>query len=251
MRGIEAAEMETKNRTNSGVGNASHALRKKQGHIATIPEAFRLGEILVATNVITREELEDVLTRQKFSQSKKLGELLQEAGYAQSHQVDLGLEIQKKLLAAALATAISLSPVSASHCTELQAAHSCSAKINVTANVIAVASVKILRQMSQVVVATADVARGYVDVRSASLIEVKNNSRDGFLLIFQFLGDAFKEVCVYGLGNEVQISLGGGWILQQHTNGILKVELSYRLVLEGNFLPGTYAWPLLISVQPM
>ncbi len=243
--------MAMRNETNVAVDDRAHTCQEDQGRLISIPEAFRLGEILVATNIITRNQLEDVITRQKLSPDKKMGELLHEAGYVQPHQIDHGLRIQQKLLAAALAAAISLSPVSASHCAELQAAHSCSARINVTANVLARASLKILRQMSQVVVTTSDVARGYVDVRSASLIEVKNNSRDGFLLIFQFLGDAFKDVYVYGLGNEVQISLGGGWILQQHTNGILKVELSYRLVLEGNFLPGTYAWPLLISVQPM
>ncbi len=247
----EATEMAMRNETNVAVADRASTGQEDQGQLINIPEAFKIGEILVTMNVITREQLKDALLMQKLSQNKRLGELLHKAGYAQPHQIDHGLRIQQKLLAAALAAAISLSPVSASQGSGFQGAHSCSAKINVTANVIAVASVKILRQMSQVIVTSADVARGYVEVKSASLIEVKNNSPRGFLLIFQLLDDAFKEVCVYGLENEVQISLGGGWIAQQYKKVTVPIELSFRFMLGENALPGTYAWPLFISAQPL
>lgn len=105
--------------------------------------------------------------------------------------------------------------------------------------------------MRELIVTNADIARGYVEIKAASRIEIRNNSQSGFLIAFEGLGMPFKEVYVQGLGNEVQVSSGTGWIPQPFTRGGVTVELSYRFVLAEGAEPGTYAWPLAIFAQPL
>ncbi|WP_160295262.1 CAP domain-containing protein [Geobacter sp. OR-1] len=68
---------------------------------------LRLGELLVATGHITREQLEDALRRQELS-NKKLGEVLVEAGYILPSRVKHGIRLQKMLVKAVLAAILSL-----------------------------------------------------------------------------------------------------------------------------------------------
>ena len=66
------------------------------------PGPLRLGELLVTTGSITRDQLDKALEKQ-FHTRKKLGEVLIEEGYAQPRHVKHGLRLQEMLLAAALA----------------------------------------------------------------------------------------------------------------------------------------------------
>lgn len=68
---------------------------------------LRLGELLVATGHITREQLQDALRRQTLSH-RKLGEELVEAGYIRPSCIKYGIRLQKMLINAALAAIISL-----------------------------------------------------------------------------------------------------------------------------------------------
>ncbi len=68
---------------------------------------LRLGELLVATGHITREQLEDALHRQALS-NKKLGEVLVDAGYILPGCVRHGIRLQKMLVKAVLAAILSL-----------------------------------------------------------------------------------------------------------------------------------------------
>ncbi len=72
---------------------------------------LRLGEILVATNQITRSQLDNALVQQKISKIK-IGEILVKSGYINLHQLSHGLKLQSKLLTAALVTVLSLAPIS-------------------------------------------------------------------------------------------------------------------------------------------
>jgi hypothetical protein len=71
---------------------------------------LRLGEILVRNRMISREKIEEALRRQRLSR-KQIGEVLIEAGYLKPEQLARGLRLQQKLLTAALAAALSLSPL--------------------------------------------------------------------------------------------------------------------------------------------
>jgi predicted CXXCH cytochrome family protein len=68
---------------------------------------LRLGELLVATGHITREQLEDALHKQ--TQSKKnLGSVLIEEGYARASSIEYGARLQKMLLKSVLGAILAL-----------------------------------------------------------------------------------------------------------------------------------------------
>jgi hypothetical protein len=210
---------------------------------------LRLGEIMVATNQISRKQLNDSLARQRISQ-KKLGEILIEAGYIQPHQLSYGLRLQNKLLTAALVALLSLAPLSNVQSAEPILQDSTRTALAKEAQTLT--AMKVVYQTSELVITQADILRGYIDIPIAAHIEIQNNNLSGYLVVFGGLSEPFKEVLVKGLGKEVQVSSDGGWIAQPY-NGRdpLMVELSYRFILSENVQPGTYAWPLTISVSPI
>jgi hypothetical protein len=220
---------------------------------APASEIFRLGDILLAANHISHEQLEVALSKQKLSK-KKLGELLIEGGYVQPHQVEHGLKLQKELLAAALIASLSLSSAHSVHASGTEVARSANCEIRVTATVKAYAILKIKYQDPKIIITPGDIERGYVNVHNASCLEIRNNNRAGYLLVFEGQNESvsfFKEVYIQGLGKDVQIDSIGGLILQPYISGTITLQLSYRFILSHNANPGTYAWPLMMSAQPL
>lgn len=68
---------------------------------------LRLGELLVATGHITREQLNNALSQQTLT-NKKLGDVLVESGYIRPHRIKKGIRLQKMLMSAVLAAILSL-----------------------------------------------------------------------------------------------------------------------------------------------
>ena len=241
-------------RRNHITGNelrAALAFQENQGRERTSPSPFRLGEILVATGQITREQLDRALERQKQTR-KKIGELLVESGDIGPHQVAYGLQVQKKLVIAALVAAMSMANVASAKAASPaeSGARSGSAQIQVSAKVASRTTLKMLRQPSDIMITEKDIARGYVDALSASLIEVRNNNPRGYLLVFEGLNGPFRKTLVRGMEREVQIGPGAGLVPMPHARGPVTMELSYRFFLSENARPGTYSWPLTLSSQP-
>lgn len=212
------------------------------------PSCLSLGELLVSAGYITYEHLNDALKSQRDS-GKKLGEVLIEAGHAQPKHIEHGLRIQERLVAAALIAALSLAPVAEASASQ-SSRQAMSTQIQVTARVLARASLHVLRQQTELVVTDADIKRGYLDVNAGSLIEIKNNSRSGVNVTFETRGLPFKEALVSGFGREVAIGPNGGIVTHQLT-GTNVVAFSYRFVFDEYSQAGTYAWPLSISVSPV
>ncbi len=214
---------------------------------------LRLGEILVAAGYITRAQLEESLEAQSGT-DKCIGEVLVEAGYVKPHHVEHALKIQRKLVIAALAASLALSSVGsiAPGYAAQTGAQVRGAKVFVSAVIKARAELKLLHQNQELLITNADAMRGWVEVKAATLLEVRNNSRSGYVVSFNGLNGPFREVIVTGLQNEVQISMDNGWAAQQYTGTKPETrELSYRFVLSGDVRPGTYAWPISISVHPL
>ena len=149
-----------------------------------------LGELLISAGYITQDHLNDALERQRGS-DKKLGEVLVEAGYAKQHQIDHGLRIQEKLVAAALIAALSLAPLA--EAAAQSSTQALSTQIQVTATVLARASIHVLRQPTEIIVTDADIKRGFLDVSAGSLVEIRNNSRAGVNMTFESQGLPFKS----------------------------------------------------------
>ncbi len=226
------------------------AFQKRLG-VASAPK-FRLGEILVATGQISREQLDRALARQRETQ-KKIGEILVEAGDLHPHQVELGLKIQTKIATAALLAVLAMAGSAGAQEASRPAA-AASAKINVTASIQARVTLSVIRRMKELVITDSDVALGYVDVPAASLFEVRNNDPKGYLLVFEILDgppSLLENIQVRGLGSEVQLGAGGGWVPQPFTRGVQSIELSYRFLLQKDARPGSYAWPVSLSALPI
>jgi hypothetical protein len=88
------------------------AFQRYQVGAPKYPSPLRLGELLVSTGHITREQLDDALSKQSGS-GKKIGEVLIEEGYAKPHHVRRCLRMQQMLLTSALAVVLSLGPIAA------------------------------------------------------------------------------------------------------------------------------------------
>lgn len=205
---------------------------------------IRLGEILVSSGQLSRQQLDDALACQQVSR-KKLGEVLIEAGYAQAEQISRALSLQSKLLGALLIALLANSQF-------CQAEGSASASLTVSAQVVAHAKLKVMQQTSQVVIGMSDIKRGYVDIPAASRLEVKSNSAQGYMLNFESGEGFFKAVQVNGLGTELEIGPSGGWVVRPDAGRApATLVLGYRFYLSDDIRPGVHPWPLSISVRPL
>jgi hypothetical protein len=125
------------------------------------------------------------------------------------------------------------------------------AKLTVTAYVIPYVQLKLLSQVSEIAITKADIQRGYLDVPSGSRLELKTNSHLGYLLTFDSSLWLFKEVQVQGLINPVVLISGHAVVHQPSAKGTWTMDLSYRFILSEETKPGSYPWPLSLSVLPM
>jgi len=226
--------------------------QKHQGIQKPAEGKLRLGELLVATHDISRTQLDDALRKQKYSK-KKIGEILVEEGHVKPQQVNRALKLQQKLVTAALIAALFLAGTMIPRKAYSTSAGVGSTKLIVTAHVMPHVKLKVLKQLSELIITNADITRGYVDIPVASRIEVKNNNPAGCLLVFEGLGgpmNFIKGVYIQGGGREVYVE-SAGWMIQPFTRTPVSMELSYRFVLSKDALPGTYAWPLTISARPV
>jgi hypothetical protein len=217
------------------------------------PSRLRLGEILVATGQISRGQLEDSLAQQRLSQ-KKIGAILVEAGHLNPQQLSHGLNLQKKLLIAALTALMSLVPFTGALSADPASENpdTKSTRTTITEEIQRLTSLKVLLQTQELVITQADILRGYIEINSAEHIEIQNNNLSGYLLVFDGLNGLFEEVIVKGLGDEITINSDGGWVAQPY-NGRdpVIIELSYKFILSDKARPGTYTWPLILYASPI
>jgi hypothetical protein len=212
---------------------------QREMQTTTVCSAFKLGDILIASGQITRKQLIETLELQKHS-GKKIGELLVDSGYAQQNQVEQGLRLQYILVSAALGTFMAIYPP-----VNTEAAGS-SAGLYVTASVKKSARTKVVNQQHLVINAD-NIAQGYLEVTAADRVEVRNNSLSGYMITFEVREGPFRNLSVKGLGTELQINFGSGWVLRPHTRKPEVLELTYRFTLPADIKPGTYPWPVQIS----
>lgn len=207
---------------------------------AHVSETFRLGNILIASGQITPAQLNDTLEQQKHS-PMKIGELLVEKGYLQKNQVDQGVRLQQLLASVTLGTLIALSVPVAVH------AGVSTAGFSATASVKKVARLTVLHQQEQMLITGENIAQGYMEVHAASRVEVRNSSLAGYMIMFELQEGQFQHVLIRGLGTELQIKSGDGWVLKPHSRGPEVLVLTYRFILPSDTKPGTYPWPIRMS----
>ena len=215
--------------------------------MATSQNRFFLGNILVASGKISQIQLDTALLSQHAS-GRRLGEELVFAGHVSQRQVEVGLRLQKKFIAYALALTTGLAPLFPVM-SSAQAAQS-SAAMQVSVRVVAIAKLQTGYQARQIEISAADVARGQVEVAAASRFSVLTHLGAGYLIQLDPIGHVFESVHVEGLGNAVQLGADGGAIVRRGPQASdLTHELSFRFILHPATRPGTYPWPLLLSVR--
>jgi mannitol/fructose-specific phosphotransferase system IIA component (Ntr-type) len=208
---------------------------------------LRLGDILVSSGHISRDQLDHALRKQRTTR-KKLGEVLIEEGYARPQQVSHGIQLQQKLLTAVLVAILSLASLPDA---EAETARAASAQLKVSATVLPYTTMNVQNRAQMLTVTDADVSRGYVDIVGGSSIEVKSNSRGGYYLSFECFDPAFRQVRIDGLGKSATIGAGSGIVPMAMDGRVVRIDLSYRFILSENVRPGAYPWPLTVSVMPM
>jgi hypothetical protein len=90
-------------------------------------------------------------------------------------------------------------------------------------------------------------------VAAPAQLAIKSNSPRGYLLEFANEGDFMREIHVSGLASELQLSPAGGAVMQPAAaSGITRATLGlgFRFLLAASVHPGTYAWPVHLSVTP-
>jgi hypothetical protein len=128
--------------------------------------------------------------------------------------------------------------------------------VSVSATVLKKATLRVLSQPSAVSITPTDIARGYVDVSVPAHVAVKSNSPDGYLLEFASQGEFFRQIVVHGLPNDVQLGAAGASraVMQPAAaSGVTRaqLELGFRFLLTDSAQPGTYSWPVHLTVSPV
>lgn len=230
--------------------NVAQELKRHHALAPSESEEFALGNILVADGQITRAHLDNALLLQRTS-GLRLGEELIKNGHASESQVEGGLLLQRKLVKNAAVITFSLAamlPV----ITPVAEAATTNTVMPVTVSVIAKAEIQTSYQVSQLVIKKSDIVRGYIEIPAAMQFLVSTNSHHGYILHFDPVGILFKSVEVSGFGKDITLGADGGTIVQR---GIVSHNqthsLSFRFMLNTDIAPGTFPWPLHLSVRPL
>ena len=154
-------------------------------------------------------------------------------------------ELQKKLGLTLLATMIT-----ACFFCRLSIAGSGKATIMVSANVVARISQSIIYQEPAINVTEGDIKRGFIEMVSGTILQIKTNARNGYALFFEGGNELFKEIMVVDKGRTVTLSSHGGFVYQPYSGGNIEVKnLSYKLQFKKNIQPGSYPFPFRVKAS--
>ena len=106
-----------------------------------------------------------------------------------------------------------------------------------------------LYQMSTLQVNHEDILRGYLDVRDATVMEVRTNSLNGYYLAFEGEASQFRRMAVLEQGKITMLANGRGMVHQAGVYGLKgeKKVISYRFFLDKDAQPGVYSFPLTVT----
>lgn len=202
-------------------------------------ERPKLGEILVAAGEISETQLHEALER-KNRTGRRIGEELVAAGIVSAERLARALGMQRRFMLAAVFTAL----VGQANAADVRA------HMSVSATVVDTVGIRPLHQAQNLVVTAQDVQRGYVEVPAASRFEIR--SRGATVFEFRPTADIFRSVKVSSTGGAAEFGAGGGTLLQKSSGDALaSVSVNYRFDLAAGVSPGTYRWPLALTVLPM
>jgi hypothetical protein len=124
------------------------------------------------------------------------------------------------------------------------------AAIMVSATVKARVSQAIIHQESTIQITEMDIKRGFIEIPSGTILQVKTNDRNGYVLFFEGEYEFFEEVMVMDKGRTIALSHNGGFVHQPYSGNNIEVkDLSYKLQLKENIQPGSYPFPFRVKAS--
>lgn len=126
------------------------------------------------------------------------------------------------------------------------------ATLTVAVTVPPVSRLEVLSQPTSVQITAQDLQRGYVDLSEPIRLKIYSNAREGFALEVLPMSPLIQAIAVHGLGSEADLGAEGGRIVErwEHPQAA-SLSLTFRLVLAPGAMPGTYPWPLHLSIAPV
>lgn len=219
--------------------------QRHQRHEAPTDNRLRLGNILVSQGHISAKDLALALSRQRET-GRLLGEQLVAEGRITHDVLGRALEAQRTLVAAALAAALAMAGLGA--ITPAAAAQSVTHRVNFAIKVPPIVRVQMTRQPAALHVTPEDIARGYVEVHSASEMRVTCNTT--WELSFRPRTGLIRSARVSGMADDVIVGPEGGSRANLTATGQTRTyELSFRFELAAGAQPGNHPWPLTVSAN--
>jgi len=119
--------------------------------------------------------------------------------------------------------------------------------IQVSATVLPNLSQTMMSQKKALDITNLDISKGYIDIKSGTVLQVKSNDPNGYLLIFNVDGLSIGRVEARINGRTVSVQSGIGSIHKACPGKAGEtVVITYRLMLSPKTLPGTYEWPVTV-----
>jgi len=124
------------------------------------------------------------------------------------------------------------------------------ATLIVSATVVANIKQTVIHQVGKINITETDLTRGFVEIPSGTILQVKTNHQKGYFLSFEGGSELFREAWVTDKRRTTVLSSNGGIVHQPYANGNLEIkELSYRFYLSENIQPGLYPWPFRVKAS--
>ncbi len=125
-----------------------------------------------------------------------------------------------------------------------------SSSVMVMARVLPYVSSTVLSQPSTINITPEDLKRGYIEVEAGTVIEIRTNSRDGYMLSFEVVRGPFEDIWVVDGDRSTVLSGGSGFVYQPSEDaGVVRTKvLSYKIHLAEGTEPGVYPWPVKVDV---
>jgi hypothetical protein len=124
------------------------------------------------------------------------------------------------------------------------------ATIMVSATVIGRISQSIIHQEPRINVTEGDIKKGFIEIASGTILQIKTNTRNGYALFFEGSNELFKEVMVMVNGRTVALSSNGGFVHQPYSGSNIEMkDLSYKLQLKEDIQPGIYPFPFRVKAS--
>jgi len=124
---------------------------------------------------------------------------------------------------------------------------------SVSVTVRAVANLTIKSAPAGLEISTSDLQRGFIDVAQPTQLTVRSNSPSGFALdVLTVASPMVSSMVVEGLNSDLALGADGGTIVQRWDSPrAMNLSLKFRFTLASGLSPGTYPWPLRLTVRPL